>query len=114
MTDGFSTRTPQQALAALLDLQAPKRLLLIGAEAFSALQAFQEAHPDTQIAHARPGPLPAALPAKTHSVSVQAARVTVAPSPRTAPPASIALNFELRRVPRETFAVRRPVMVLPL
>ena len=61
MTDSFSTRTPQQALAALLDRYAPKRLLLIGADSFPALQAFQEAHPDTQLAQAAPGALPAEL-----------------------------------------------------
>ena len=55
MTDSFSTRTPQQALAALLDRYAPKRLLLIGADSFPALQAFQEAHPDTELARATPG-----------------------------------------------------------
>jgi hypothetical protein len=61
MTDSFSTRTPQQALAALLDRYAPKRLLLIGAERFPALQAFQEAHPDAEVAQAAPGALPAEL-----------------------------------------------------
>jgi hypothetical protein len=63
MSEGFSTRTPQQALAALLDLQAPKRLLLIGADAFPALQAFAQAHPEAQVFHARPGALPADLAA---------------------------------------------------
>nr|WP_314575300.1 DUF6231 family protein [uncultured Pseudomonas sp.] len=61
MTDSFSTRTPQQAVAALLDRYAPKRLLLIGADSFPALQAFQEAHPDTELAKAAPGALPAEL-----------------------------------------------------
>ncbi|RJX76960.1 DUF6231 family protein [Pseudomonas sp. LS-2] len=61
MTDSFSTRTPQQALAALLDRYAPKRLLLIGADSFPALQAFQDAHPGTELAQAAPGALPAEL-----------------------------------------------------
>ncbi len=61
MTNSFSTRTPQQALAALLDRYAPKRLLVMGAGSFPALQAFQEAHPGTELAHASPGPLPAEL-----------------------------------------------------
>jgi hypothetical protein len=61
MTNSFSTRTPQQALAALLDRYAPKRLLVMGAGSFPALQAFQEAHPGTELAHAAPGPLPAEL-----------------------------------------------------
>lgn len=70
MSEGFSTRTPQQALAALLDLQAPKRLLLIGAEAFPALQAFQEAHPDTRLAHAKPGVLPPEMAAQRFDLAL--------------------------------------------
>lgn len=70
MSEGFSTRTPQQALAALLDLQAPERLLLIGAEAFPALQAFQEAHPDTRLAHAKPGVLPPELAAQRFDLAL--------------------------------------------
>lgn len=70
MSEGFSTRTPQQALAALLDLQAHKRLLLIGAEAFPALQAFQEAHPDTRLAHAKPGVLPPELAAQRFDLAL--------------------------------------------
>jgi hypothetical protein len=70
MTDSFSTRTPQQALAALLDLQAPKRLLLIGAQAFPALQAFQDAHPDTEVALAAPGPLPPELAAQRFDLAL--------------------------------------------
>ncbi len=60
MTPRFSTRTPQQAIAALLDTQAPLRLLVCGASEFPALAAFQAAHPDTQVTLAAPGPLPAA------------------------------------------------------
>lgn len=59
MNDGFSTRTPQQALAALLDQQAPASLLLLGASEFPALQAFAAAHPLSVITHVAPGPLPA-------------------------------------------------------
>ncbi|WP_095101240.1 DUF6231 family protein [Pseudomonas sp. Irchel 3A5] len=70
MSEGFSTRTPQQALAALLDLQAPERLLLIGAEAFPALQAFQEAHPGTRLAHAKPGVLPPDLAAQRFDLAL--------------------------------------------
>ncbi|MBC3950104.1 DUF6231 family protein [Pseudomonas folii] len=70
MSEGFSTRTPQQALAALLDLQAPERLLLIGAEAFPALQAFQEAHPGTRLAHAKPGVLPQDLAAQRFDLAL--------------------------------------------
>ncbi|EJM30134.1 hypothetical protein PMI24_01298, partial [Pseudomonas sp. GM25] len=64
MNVAISSRTPQQALAALLDRYAPARLLLIGASEFPALAAFKEAHPDTCVAHAAPGALPAELAAR--------------------------------------------------
>lgn len=70
MTDSFSSRTPQQALAALLDRCAPKRLLLIGADSFPALQAFQDAHPDTEVAQAAPGVLPAAMAAQRYDLAL--------------------------------------------
>lgn len=60
MTDRFSSRTPQQALAALLEHHAPQRLLLVGSW-FPALQAFATAHPQAEIAVASPGELPAEL-----------------------------------------------------
>jgi hypothetical protein len=49
MNEGFSTRTPQQALAALLDHQAAERLLVVGAGQFPALDAYAAAHPDSRI-----------------------------------------------------------------
>ncbi|NNA14358.1 DUF6231 family protein [Pseudomonas lundensis] len=58
MNAGISTRTPQQALAALLDRYAPQRLLVVGASQFPALHAFQQAHPDALISRAAPGALP--------------------------------------------------------
>ena len=61
MTAGISTRTPQQALAALLDLHQPKRLLSVGTSQFPALEAFKTAHPDVHVSVAAPGPLPAEL-----------------------------------------------------
>jgi hypothetical protein len=61
MTEGFSTRTPQQALAALLAHQAAKNLLVMSAGTFPALAAYQTAHPDSKVSCAAPGPLPAAL-----------------------------------------------------
>jgi len=70
MTDGFSIRTPQQALAALLDQQAPQQLLLIGASQFPALAAFAAAHPDTQITHVAPGPLPAHVAAQRFDLAL--------------------------------------------
>ena len=70
MTAGISARSPQQALAALLDLHQPKRLLLLGASQFPALEAFQAAHPDTQVALAPPGPLPAELAAQRFDLAL--------------------------------------------
>ena len=70
MTDGFSTRTPQQALAALLERCAPERLLVIGASHFPALQAFQDAHPDTHIAQCTAGPLSAELAAQRFDLAL--------------------------------------------
>lgn len=60
-TPVFSARTPQQALAALLDSYAPERLLVVGASHFPALEAYKEAHPDVHVAQAKPGALPEAL-----------------------------------------------------
>ena len=54
MTAGISARTPQHALAALLDLHRPKRLLLVGASQFPALDAFKAAHPDTEVFGGQP------------------------------------------------------------
>jgi len=70
MTAGISSRTPQQALAALLDLHAPKRLLLLGASQFGALDAFKDAHPDTVVSFATPGPLPETLAAQRFDLAL--------------------------------------------
>ncbi|WP_434591601.1 hypothetical protein J3Q09_21330 [Pseudomonas sp. R4-83] len=70
MNVAISSRTPQQALAALLDRYAPARLLLIGASEFPALNAFKEAHPDTVVAHAAPGTLPAELAAQRFDLAL--------------------------------------------
>lgn len=70
MTAGISSRTPQQALAALLDRYAPQQLLLIGASDFPALAAFKLAHPDCDVAQAAPGPLPADLAARRFDLAV--------------------------------------------
>ena len=47
-----STRTPQQALAALLARYTPEKLLLIGASELPALSAFQSAQPQCRVATA--------------------------------------------------------------
>lgn len=70
MTEGFSTRTPQQALAALLDQQAAQRLLVVGAEQFPALDAYRAAHPDSHIAVCAPGALPADLAIQRFDLAV--------------------------------------------
>ncbi|MBD1554212.1 DUF6231 family protein [Pseudomonas typographi] len=54
-------RTPQQALAALLDRYAPQTLLVVSTQRFPALDAFTQAHPECDVAHSAPGPLPATL-----------------------------------------------------
>jgi hypothetical protein len=70
MNVAISSRTPQQALAALLDRYAPARLLLIGASEFPALSAFKEAHPDTFVAHTAPGALSAELAAQRFDLAL--------------------------------------------
>jgi hypothetical protein len=70
MTDAFSSRTPQQALAALLDRYAPQRLLLVGASEFPALEAFQAAHPQTMVALAAPAQLSAELAAQRFDLAL--------------------------------------------
>jgi DNA-binding transcriptional LysR family regulator len=65
-----STQTPQQALAALLDEQRPARLLVVSASRFPALDAFIEAHPQTLLGLAAPGPLPADLAAERFDLAV--------------------------------------------
>src|SRR5262245_61641337 len=59
MTDSFSSRTPQQALAALLERYAPQSLLLVGDSPLPALEAFAAAHPESQVVQVPAGPLPA-------------------------------------------------------
>lgn len=70
MTLTFSSRTPQQALAALLDHHAPQRLLLVGASQLPALSAFQEAHPEALLAQAPAGALPADLAAQRYDLAL--------------------------------------------
>ncbi|WP_068829926.1 DUF6231 family protein [Pseudomonas sp. BMS12] len=70
MTQNFSSRTPQQALAALLEHHAPERVLLVGASQLPALAAFHLAHPDAVMAHADAGPLPAELAAQRYDLAL--------------------------------------------
>ena len=68
----ISDRTPQQALAALLDRYAPKHLLLVGATRIPAVDAFLQAHPDCQLDCCAAGPLPADLAAKRYDLALLA------------------------------------------
>ncbi len=70
MTESLSSRTPQQAIAALLARYTPTRLLLIGASELPAVVAYQAAHPDCQIAHAAAGALPAELAAQRFDLAL--------------------------------------------
>ncbi len=69
MTEGFSTRTPQQALAALLDHQAAERLLVVGG-GFPALDAYAVAHPGSHVSINACGPLSAELAAQRFDLAV--------------------------------------------
>lgn len=70
MNETYSDRTPQQALAALLDRYAPRRLLVVGGEGFPALQAFCEAHPDTELQQTPPGLLPERVAAQRFDLAL--------------------------------------------
>lgn len=70
MIAALSERTPQQAVAALLERYAPARLLVLGASEFPALEAFKLAHPETLVAHAAPGPLPTDLAAQRFDLAL--------------------------------------------
>lgn len=69
MTDAVSQRTPQQALAALLEHFTPQRLLLVGSR-FPALDAFAEAHPGVSIDVVAPGPLPQEVAAQRFDLAL--------------------------------------------
>ncbi len=70
MIEAFSSRTPQQALAALLAQHAPQSLLLIGADQLPALQAFLVAHPQCRYAHSAAGELSAELSAQRFDLAI--------------------------------------------
>ncbi|WP_349617023.1 DUF6231 family protein [Azotobacter salinestris] len=70
MNDSFSSRTPQQALAALLERYAPSRLLLVGASDLPALEAFRTTHPEAQVTHCAAGPLPPEVSAQRYELAV--------------------------------------------
>ena len=70
MTIAISSRTPQQALAALLDRYQPRSLLVLGASEMPAVQAFVEAHPDCRIDQSQTVPLSPELAAKRYDLAL--------------------------------------------
>lgn len=70
MPETLPPRTPQQAVAALLARYTPDRLLLVGARELPAIDAFLQAHPECQVAHATAGVLPAELAAQRFDLAL--------------------------------------------
>lgn len=70
MTTSPSSRTPQQALAALLDRYTPQHLLLVGASAPPTVGAFQDAHPGCRVERAPAAPLDAGLAARRFDLAL--------------------------------------------
>jgi len=60
MANLFSSRTPQQALASLLEHHQPTRMLCVARAPLPALQAYAETHPRCQLVQA---PVPLEEPA---------------------------------------------------
>lgn len=57
MAASCSTQTPQQALAALLEHDAPARLLHVGSSDMPAVHAFSRSHENCRVERAPTGPL---------------------------------------------------------
>jgi hypothetical protein len=70
MTASPSSRTPQQALAALLARYTPEKLLLVGASELPALNAFHSAQPQCRVATAPAAALPAELAAQRFDLAL--------------------------------------------
>lgn len=70
MTETFSTRSPQQAIAALLDRYAPQRLLVLGAAGLPAVSAFLLAHPAAQLTEAAAAPLSAEIAGQRFDLAI--------------------------------------------
>ncbi len=66
----ISEHTPQQALAALLDMHNPEQLLVVGNPDLPALTAFHSAHPAKQIFHAPAGALSTALASRRYDLAL--------------------------------------------
>jgi hypothetical protein len=65
-----SSRTPQQALAALLARYTPQRLLLIGAQQLPAVDAFAAAHPTCVVVRSPAGALSAEVAAQRFDLAL--------------------------------------------
>jgi hypothetical protein len=65
-----SSRTPQQALAGLLARYTPSRLLVIGRRELPAIDAFLQAHPESQITHVGAEKLPEAVAAQRFDLAL--------------------------------------------
>ena len=70
MTASLSTRTPQQAIAALLASYAREKLLLLGASELPAVSAFHSAHPQCQVTTAPAAPLAPELAAQRFDLAI--------------------------------------------
>ena len=68
----LSTRTPQQALAALLDREKPARLLAVSARGLPAITAFGTTHPDCIICHVPNTALPVEIAAQRFDLAIVA------------------------------------------
>jgi hypothetical protein len=72
MTAPLSQRTPQQALAALLEQQSPASLLFAGHSEMPAISAFCQSRADTRLYHAASAPLSAELSSQRYDLAVVA------------------------------------------
>lgn len=64
------SQSPQQAIAALLELHAPSRLLHVGGSDLPAVQAFGDSHEDCQIDRATTAPLPDELASRRYDMAL--------------------------------------------
>lgn len=70
MIASCSSQTPQQALAALLDLYAPTRLLHVGIGDMPAVEAFNRSHHSIQIDRAPAAPLPEEMASRRYDLAL--------------------------------------------
>jgi len=72
MTAILSTRTPQQALAALLERENPARLLVVGASELPAISAYCAMHTDNKLCHVTAAALPTEVAAQRFDLAIVA------------------------------------------